>query len=353
MSLINRMLRDLSSRQPASGNVMGGIQLPQQDAPASGGMLKRLGMLAVLVVAFTTVLWFIFGPKPAKIPQPRGLPPGMSAEEFAARQAEPARLQMDTQMSGSDAAPSAPPDAAPPAAAEAPPASAAPPAPVATESAPVVARAAPPSKPRAPRVEKTPAKRKATVSATERYAEARRALQRGDDATAETALVEALEADPTLHPAREDLGNLRIRQGRLDEAEGAVRAGIELDPNWVGYRRLVARLELARDRPAGAVTVLERNPPPLERDVEYHALLASAWQRLGRHEEAARAYRELARVEPDEANWWAGYAISRDALGDVAGALAGYAQARNLGGLDPRVLEHINRRTAALQAAAG
>ena len=359
MSLINRMLRDLSSRQPPSGNVMSGIQLPQPEAPAAGAPLKKLGMLAVLVVAFTAGLWFMFGPKPVKIPQPRGLPPGMTAEQFAAAQtaapatpapeagaeSQPARLQMDTRLS-TDAAPAeaapatAPAEAAPQATPQATPQESPP---------PVVARA--PAKPRAPRVERVPAKLKPSVSADEHYAQARRALRRGDDAAAEAELVEALAADPKLHAAREDLGTLRIRQGRLDDAESAARAGIEIDPTWIGYRRLVARLELARDRPAGAVAVLERDPPPVERDVEYHALLASAYQRVNRHEDAARAYRELARVQPTEANWWAGYAISRDALGDSAGALAGYAQARNLGGLDPRVLEHINRRTAALQAA--
>ena len=68
-------------------------------------------------------------------------------------------------------------------------------------------------------------------------------------------------------------------------------------------------------------------------------------------QEASRTYRALADLQPDNASWWAGYAMSRDALGDVSGALSGYARARQLGGLDARVLEHINRRTAVLQAA--
>ena len=40
----------------------------------------------------------------------------------------------------------------------------------------------------------------------------------------------------------------------------------------------------------------------------------------------------------------------RDALGDVSGALSAYRQARDLGGLDSRVLDHINRRSAVLAA---
>lgn len=337
MSLINRMLRDLSSRQPGPGNVMNGIQLSQETRPRAS-VLARLGMLAVLVVGFTGLLWLVFGPKPVKIPQPRGLPAGatVAADPAAAPDTAAApRLQMETELAQ---APTPPP---PPAEGPAP----AQPAPVAE---PAPARAARTKTPAAVAT-KTPAKPR-TLSGEELYARARRALERGDDAAAEAALIEALAAKPDLHYAREDLGNLRIRQGRLDDAEAALRAGLESDPSWVGYRRLAARVELARDRPAAAVEVLLRDPPAVERDVDYHALLASGYQRLGRHEEASRGYRELARVQPEEASWFAGYGLSRDALDDAAGALAAYARARQLGGLDPRVLEHINLRTAALQA---
>jgi hypothetical protein len=104
MSLINRMLRDLSARQPGPGpgGVMTGIQLPQEQRPR-GGVLGRLGMLALLVVAFTGLLWIVFGPRTVKIPQPRGLPAGAavaseaSVPEAAAPAAAPT-LQMDTRL---------------------------------------------------------------------------------------------------------------------------------------------------------------------------------------------------------------------------------------------------------------
>lgn len=352
MSLINRMLRDLSSRQPGPGNVMNGIELPQE-AARRGGMLTRLGMLAVLVVAFTGLLWLVFGPKPAKMPQVRGLPAGATvpadAGPVGAEPAGPGGLQMETQLAQSPAAAPdsptgtpAPVPAATPAAAAEPAASSPAPAP------PIKARAAERSAASTPSVGK--AAKPAAPSGEELYAQARRALERGDDARAEALLSDALAAKPVLHYAREDLGNLHIRRGRLDDAEGVVRAGFERDPSFTGYRRLAARLELARDRPAAAVEVLLRDPPPVERDVDYHALMASAYQRLGRHEEAARGYRELARVQPDVANWWAGHGLSRDALGDAPAALAAYARARQLGGLDPRVLEYVNQRSAALAA---
>ncbi len=340
MSLINRMLRDLSSRQPASGNVMGGIQLPGATPPPRGGMLGKIGALLVLVVVFTAGLWFVFGPKPIKVPQPRQPPadatvvaePGLEQPAPASETADAAQLKMDTQLSANGAAP-ATQEAAPPPAQPA----AEPPKPRRKPAAAAAAEAQPKASATNP------------AKAANVYADARRALQRGDERAAEALLLDALALDPRLHGAREDLGNLRVRQGRLDEAGATARAGLELEPSHVGYRRLAARIELVRGQPAAAVALLEHDAPDVERDPEYHALLASALQRIGRHEEAARGYQALARQEPYQAAWWAGYGLSRDALGDAAGALAAYARARQLGDLDPRVLEHINQRTRALQ----
>lgn len=369
MSLINRMLRDLSARQPASGNVMSGIQLPSAPARTSSSPLVRLGMLAVLIAIFTGGMWWMFGPRPMSVPQPRGMTaeqgvaPALErsdpATSAAMASAEPARLQMDTRLSAPT--PPAQPEAlAPGAPAPAPAVSLAP----ATTVEPV--RPAPRPKPRAapPKaepqpevaaaVESAPATSTITPSASgptaaALYAEARRALESGDEASAEGLLVQALSADPELHAAREDLGTLQVRTGRLDDAERVARAGLDLAAGWVGYRRLAARIELARRRPAAALEILQQGVPAVETDTEYHALLASAYQRLNRHEDASRVYQNLARVQPELPAWWAGYGMSRDALNDVPGALAGYARARQLGGLDPRVLKHIDRRTAALQ----
>lgn len=339
MSLINRMLRDLSSRQPESGDVMSGIQLPGAAPVPRANPLGKIGALLVLVAAFTAGVWFVFGPKPVKIPQPRQPPPDAAvvaeppvapAEpapvQASAPAAEPTQLQIDPQLSSKAPAPE----------------------PAAEPTQPANPVAKPKSRPR-PAATDAPTKVVSARKAAEVYEQARRALQRGDDRSAEGGLREALELDPKLHGAREDLGSLHVRQGRLDEAEAEARAGLALDPARPGYRRLMARIELTRGQPAAAVELLERDPPPVDRDPEYHALLASAYQRVNRHEDAARSYQALARQEPYQAAWWAGYGLSRDALGDGPGALAAYARARQLGNLDPRVLEHIDRRTLALQ----
>lgn len=115
-------------------------------------------------------------------------------------------------------------------------------------------------------------------------------------------------------------------------------------------RRRLARQAIARKDYASALALLEPNAPAVQDDPEYHGLLASAYQRLDRHGDAARKYEALLQAQPEQAYWWAGLGLSRDALGDTPGALQAYAQAREGGRLEPRVLDHIKQRTAALQA---
>lgn len=341
MSLINRMLRELSGREPQSGNITRGIQLPPSPRPRGGGG-RRAIVLLVLVVVFTAVFWMLF----------RAAPPGPATDTHPdasiTRVDAPRRFQLDDQLSPTPAA-TPPPRSLPPAR----------PAELQLEpqlqGEPGVLQPPPRSRaetaiPASPVMVPPPPTRD-TRAADARHAEAQRALTRGESRSAEQALRDALAFDPAHHAAREALVLLLLGQDRLVEAQSVLEDGLALAPERVTYRRLAARLDLARGQPGAAVARLETAPPTLASDPEYHGLLASAYQRLARHEEAARTYQSLMQLQPGEAHWWAGYALSRDALGDRAGALAAYAQARKLGQLDARVLEHINRRVAALQAA--
>lgn len=142
-----------------------------------------------------------------------------------------------------------------------------------------------------------------------------------------------------------ELAAVEVSAPRGETAPAAAAAELSAES-----RRRLARQALGRQDFASALALLEPNPPAVADDPEYHGLLASAYQRLDRHGDAAREYEALLQAQPDQAYWWAGLGLSRDALGDTPGALQAYAQARESGRLEPRVLEHIKRRTAALQA---
>ncbi len=341
MSLINRMLRDLSTRQPEAGDMMSGIQLR---APERRGNGRALVWILLAGIAGFTAVFLLTQPKKTAVPGARDtVTASTGAAAPAATPVPLARLQIDSSMSPPVGGPAPikasrhrdkPAKPAPETAAPAAPAAAAAPAEAASSHEP-----------------SRPVGASVTRDAQARYAAARRALAAGNEKDAEQALVDALALDPKLNPAREDLGSLLIGQGRFDEAETLVQRGLEEDPDWIGYRRLIARLALARGQPGEALAQLDHAQPSVAGDAEFHALLAAAYQRLNRHEDAARSYQALVEAQPEEGHWWAGLGISRDALGDVPGALAAYAKARSLGNLDTRLLDHINKRTAALQSA--
>lgn len=351
MSLINRMLRDLSTRTPESADVMQGVQV-RGPAPVKRSGGSRALLLIVLVAGFSATFWF-FMPRGAKKPAAPAAGEAVVASPVPA--AAPAAAvpapqtidvggyRMDATLSTPIGAPARRPKRTK-ALSEATPGE--------SSSLPAKGTALraensleePPARPK-------PASARDVKEAQARYAEARRALAAGDDRTAEVALMEALALDPKLHPAREDLGTLRVRQGRLAEAERLVSRGLQEEPDWIGYRRLLARLELARNQNAEALARLEPSRPLVNADPEYHGLLAAAYQRLERHNEAMLEYQALIELQPNEGRWWAGLGISREARGDRSGALEAYGRARALGNLDPRIADHIKKRIAALQPA--
>ena len=79
-------------------------------------------------------------------------------------------------------------------------------------------------------------------------------------------------------------------------------------------------------------------------DPQQDDLLALAWQRLGRHEQAVTRYRRLLQREPAVARHWIGLGLSLEQLQRPAEARAAYARARDLGGLSERLEAFVEER---------
>jgi tetratricopeptide (TPR) repeat protein len=77
----------------------------------------------------------------------------------------------------------------------------------------------------------------------------------GDVPAAIAALREALALDPTLGPARANLGALLAEDGALDEAETELEAALQTDPRGVEARVNRATLHELRDEPAQALAM--------------------------------------------------------------------------------------------------
>lgn len=280
MSLVNRMLKDLSAREPTSANVMQGIRL--EGASSSGGSRRPMYVLLLALLAGGAAWWW-FGQRAApaaiasKAPAAAPIAAGSATEAAAPAPANApiSRFILDESLS----------------------------------AVPV------------PRANTRPARSRAPT----------------------TDLAPAPAASSSAPSAQRPISSKAV--GRLDDSMGVIEHN---------DRRLAARLALEQNRPAEAIAQLEIQPLPSVRDdAEYNGLLASAYQRMNRHADASRLYRALASDQPEQGHWWAGYAISREALGDLVEAQRAYAQALQDQRLDPSVSRYVRGRLEALNTTAG
>lgn len=199
----------------------------------------------------------------------------------------------------------------------------------------------------APTVQAPPATRApvARRSPGDHYNQALAALRSGDTEVAERGLRHALNERADMHDARQALASLLAGDGRVQEAEALLTQGLERAPNHVGLRRLLGHLRVEQGDLDGAVEVLRAGPA----DPALLAMLGALYQRQGRAEQAAGAYRQALQTDPSVGVWWAGLAIALESAGQPASAPEAYRRALRFGGLDARLNDYARERLAALE----
>jgi MSHA biogenesis protein MshN len=169
--------------------------------------------------------------------------------------------------------------------------------------------------------------------ARRRYREGRDAVARGELATARRALDEALELDPSLHPARDLLVGLLRRAGETAAARRLLADGVERSPARVQYAMPYARLLVDVGELHRAAEVLEGARVNGTGAAGYHALVAAVDQRRGAHRSAATEYTRALEIRADNGLWWLGLGISLAALEKPEEARAAFREARTTGTL--------------------
>jgi tetratricopeptide (TPR) repeat protein len=165
-------------------------------------------------------------------------------------------------------------------------------------------------------------------------------LRLGRDEEASREIVDAVARWPDSAVAHHAAGLLRVRQGRLGEAEVSLNTAVRLDPRVPGLQELLGRVLLRLGRTDQAVARFEealrqRSCDDLAYGGLGAALLAS--RQPGRAQEAFASAAECAAAGDDGA-WRAGLALAyaaegrfdeayaqRDAIGRVARPVAGAA----------------------------
>jgi tetratricopeptide (TPR) repeat protein len=173
-------------------------------------------------------------------------------------------------------------------------------------------------------------------------------VARGRATEAMQLLAGGLSQRPAWHEARSALAALQAEAGDRQQALATLLGGVALDPNR--FAPLAAQLQAELNDAAGALRTLDRVPTE-SRDQAYHALVGAIAQRAGQHETAVAEYGAALRVAPSNSLAWVGLAVSLQALGRDAQALAAY-QAAAGGRLSPEMRRFVQARTSAAQASA-
>lgn len=107
--------------------------------------------------------------------------------------------------------------------------------------------------------------------------------------------------------------------------------------------RELARMELAEGQVGRALEMLTQREPALSDFADIWALRGNAAQRLGRHEESVAAYLMALKLRPDETRWMLGAAVSLAAQGKTTSAAELAEKARASGTLSREVATYLRQ----------
>lgn len=144
-----------------------------------------------------------------------------------------------------------------------------------------------------------------------------------------------------------------LSQGKLEAAANLLDQGLAQAPDHLAFVKLQARVLMASDQYGDALAVLESryqdSQDHILADWEFLSLLAPLYQRQERHVESVRVFRKLLDLNPEQAQWWIGQAISLEALGMREDALAAYLRAARMPAIDARLKKYADARIGLLK----
>ncbi len=195
---------------------------------------------------------------------------------------------------------------------------------------------------------KTPAMQSVLL---EKYQSALTKAENGNYDTAINDLTALLDMEPAYKDARVSLAALLIDRGDNTRALAIINKGMEITPNHLPFVELKARLLSLAGKTDQAITLLQKEAPPLQENPEYHAFLAALYEQNNNDKLASRLYSQLTTLDPKNSNWWFGLGVSLDKLGQAKQAVLAYNKANAAGGLTMESNSFLQDRLRALREA--
>jgi MSHA biogenesis protein MshN len=174
-------------------------------------------------------------------------------------------------------------------------------------------------------------------------------LTQGRAVEAEDAFGAALAAYPAHEAARQALVAMDLEQHRVDDARRLLQEGVALNPGNARFASVLAQIYAERKDYPAALEVLNRVQLPGQESPEIQSLRGAVLQKLGRHAEAADAFRASLRSLPQNGAGWMGLGISLEALGRRAEAAEAFRRAAAAGTLSAEVRSYAEERARQLK----
>lgn len=175
------------------------------------------------------------------------------------------------------------------------------------------------------------------------------AIQENQDENAEQLLTRILARFPRAIIARETLADLYLAQERFDSARQTIDEGLQFLPHAVTLNTLKARLLFEENHPKEALAVLKQFSPGVQKNPDFYGLMAAILQSLGQRQEAAALYKVLVKVEPENSQYWLGYAIALEHEKNIKQAVTAYKAVTGHYDADPDVRVYAENRLKTLQ----
>lgn len=175
------------------------------------------------------------------------------------------------------------------------------------------------------KVKQSPEEERQAYAQQARKAESLGQLQHAIEAWQQSARLNLNDSEPYLQQAR-----LWQQQGNLNAAETALRQGLSLNQPAIA---IALATQLSRQQRWSEALQALNASPELALYPDFYGLKATALQQTQQFSEASMLFLQLARLQPAEARWWLGLALSYDALLEPALALQAYRQAAHHGHL--------------------
>ncbi len=174
-------------------------------------------------------------------------------------------------------------------------------------------------------------------------------VNNGNKKAAISLLESIVQSQPRYIPAREMLVTLLIQQHSYADAEQYVAEGRNIDPNYLPFVKLQARVLVEQGDNKQALSVLEQMSPPIKKEPEYYAYMAALYQRTGDNVASAQLYKQLLRLNPTNGVWWLGLGIALEGAGKRNAAIAAYERANNTPNLSPQLKGYVSQKINGLE----